>query len=200
MLNIILNNIFFYNFDVIFWKSWKRIVGIRVIYRNRKNYSEIPAFLPVEQGKSRAEKFKVIQHFAVIEIYLCFHLIFPLLELLIRNSKRWYYVISKYMFLLQTLSSVYNPGWIWKIDKWNFFDSDDFYVVYFGTFFEQWDFWPFLSFHNICTFYANSQNVLKDFIAIINQCICKFKCLKTQIYQKVATHFVNVLGKVHTYM
>ena len=63
------------------------------------------------------------------------------------------------------------------------------------SFFEQWDFWPFLSFHNICTFYANSQNVLKDFIAIINQCICKFKSLKTRIYQKVATHFVNVLGK-----
>ena len=109
-------------------KTLKRIVGIRVIDRNRKNHFEIPAFLPLEQGNSRARKFKVMQHFAVIEICLCFHFIFPLLELLIRNSKRWYYVISKYIFLFHTLSSVYNPGWIWKIDKWNFFDSDDFYV------------------------------------------------------------------------
>ena len=109
-------------------KTWKRIVGIRVIDRNRKNHFEIPAFLPLEQGNSRARKFKVMQHFAVIEICLCFHFIFPLLELLIRNSKRWYYVISKYIFLFHTLSSVYNPGWNWKIDNWNFFDSDDFLV------------------------------------------------------------------------
>ena len=91
---------------------------------------------------------------------------------------------------------------IWKLTTKTFLTPTTFTynIVYFGTFFEQWDFWPFLSFHNICTFYANSQNVLKDFIVIINQCICKFKCLKTRIYQKVATHFVNVLGKVYTYM
>ena len=129
MDNIIPNNILFFTILMSFSeKTWKRIVGIRVIDRNRKNHFEIPAFLPLEQGNSRARKFKVMQHFAVIEICLCFHFIFPLLELLIRNSKRWYYVISKYIFLFHTLSSVYNPGWNWKIDNWNFFDSDDFLV------------------------------------------------------------------------
>ena len=39
----------------------KSQVGTRVVYdrvRNRKNYFEIPAFLQIERGKSRAGKFK----------------------------------------------------------------------------------------------------------------------------------------------
>ena len=45
-------------------KKFKKIqVKTRVIYdrvRNRKNYFEIPAFLPIERGISRAGKFKVM--------------------------------------------------------------------------------------------------------------------------------------------
>ena len=44
-------------------KSHVLHVFTRVIYdrvRNRKNYFEIPAFLPIERGISRAGKFKVM--------------------------------------------------------------------------------------------------------------------------------------------
>ena len=46
---------------------WKKNEYSRVIYdrvRNRKNYFEIPAFLPIERGISRVGKFKVMLHFA----------------------------------------------------------------------------------------------------------------------------------------
>ena len=65
--------------------------NVRVIYdrvQNRKKYFEIPAFLPIEQGISRAGKFKVMLHFAETEMCLCFYLNFPLLKFLVRNSKR----------------------------------------------------------------------------------------------------------------
>ena len=56
----------------------------RVIYdrvRNRKNYFEFPAFLPIEQGISRAGKLKVMLHFAATEMYLfSFEFEFPALE------------------------------------------------------------------------------------------------------------------------
>ena len=58
----------------------------RVIYdrvQNRKNYFEIPAFLPIERGISRAGKFKVMLHFAATEMCLfvfLFSFEFPALE------------------------------------------------------------------------------------------------------------------------
>ena len=56
----------------------------RVIYdrvRNRKNYFEIPSFLPIERGISRAGKFKVMLHFAATEMCLfVFSFEFPALE------------------------------------------------------------------------------------------------------------------------
>ena len=59
-------------------------VGTRVIYdrvRNRKNYFEIPAFLPIERGIARAEKFKVMLHLAANDICLfVFSFEFPALE------------------------------------------------------------------------------------------------------------------------
>ena len=47
--------------------------------RKSKNYFEIPAFLPIERGISRAGKFKVILHFAATEKFL-FSFEFPALE------------------------------------------------------------------------------------------------------------------------
>ena len=66
----------------------------RVIYdrvRKRKNYFEIPAFLRIERGKSRAGKFKTSNENNNKKFLGFCHLIlnFPLLKFLIRNSKRW---------------------------------------------------------------------------------------------------------------
>ena len=62
---------------------YKTIVT-RVIYDrvwNRKNYFEIPAFLPIERGISREGKFKVMLHFAATEMCLfLFSFEFPALE------------------------------------------------------------------------------------------------------------------------
>ena len=58
-----------------------RIICDRV--QNSKNHFEIPAFLPIERGISRAGKFKVMLHFAATEIYLfvfLFSFEFPALE------------------------------------------------------------------------------------------------------------------------
>ena len=64
-----------------------RIICDRV--QNSKNHFEIPAFLPIERGKSRAGKFKVMLHLLQLRcICLCFHLNFPLLKFLVQNSKR----------------------------------------------------------------------------------------------------------------
>ena len=60
----------------------------KVIYdmvRNRKIYFEIPTFLPIEQGISRAEKFKVMLHVVATQMYLfvfvfLFSFEFPALE------------------------------------------------------------------------------------------------------------------------
>ena len=53
--------------------------------RNKKNYFEIPAFMPIEQGGiSRVGKFKVMLHFAATEMCLfvfLFSFEFPTLEI-----------------------------------------------------------------------------------------------------------------------
>ena len=73
--------------------------NVRVIYdrvQNRKKYFEIPAFLPIEQGISRAGKFKVMLHFAATEMCLfvfLFSFEFPTLE--VPPSKFKKAVISK---------------------------------------------------------------------------------------------------------
>ena len=69
-------------------------VYTRVIYdrvRKMKNYFEIPAFLQIERGKSRAVKFKTSNENKNKKVFdFVFHLIlnFPLLKFPIRNSKR----------------------------------------------------------------------------------------------------------------
>ena len=76
-------------------------VGTRVIYdrvRNRKNYFEIPAFLPIERGRSRAGKFKVMLHFPATEMCLSvflfsFEFEFPALD--VPHSKFKKAAISK---------------------------------------------------------------------------------------------------------
>jgi len=50
-------------------------------YGTRKNYFEIPTFLPIDGGKSRVGKFKVILYLAVTN--------FPALEVPFINSKCW---------------------------------------------------------------------------------------------------------------
>ena len=73
--------------------------NVRVIYdrvQNRKKYFEIPAFLPIEQGISRAGKFKVMLHFAATEMCLfvsLFSFEFPALE--VPRSKFKKVAISK---------------------------------------------------------------------------------------------------------
>ena len=64
-----------------------KLVNIRVIYDrvwNRKNYFEIPAFLPIERGISRAGKFKVMLHFEAADemclFVFLFSFEFPTLE------------------------------------------------------------------------------------------------------------------------
>ena len=59
--------------------------GIYDRVQNRKNYFEIPAFLPIERGISRVGKFKVMLHFTETEICLfvfvfLFSFEFPALE------------------------------------------------------------------------------------------------------------------------
>ena len=54
-----------------------RSIESRVIYDrvvNRKNYFEIPIFLSIECGISKAGKFKVTLYFLVTEMCLCFYL------------------------------------------------------------------------------------------------------------------------------
>ena len=65
---------------------------IRVKYDrvwNRKKYFEIETFLLIEEGLSRAGKFKAHLYFPVTEICLCFNLNFLLLlKIPVWNSKR----------------------------------------------------------------------------------------------------------------
>ena len=71
----------------------------RVVYdrvRKRKNYFEIPAFLPIERGISRAGKFKVMLNFTATEMCLFVFLFlfeFPALE--VPHSKLKKATISK---------------------------------------------------------------------------------------------------------
>ena len=86
------------------------MVTSRVIYdrvRNRKNYFEFPAFLPIERGISRVGKFKVMLHFAATEMCLfvfLFSFEFPALE--VPHSKFKKAAISKSFFLFSTLSYI----------------------------------------------------------------------------------------------
>ena len=50
------------------WVHNTRVIYVRV--RNTKNYFEIPTFLPIERGISRAGKFKVMLLFAATEMCL----------------------------------------------------------------------------------------------------------------------------------
>ena len=59
---------------------------------NRKNYFEIPVFLPIERGISREGKFKVMLHFTATEMFL-FSFEFPALE--VPHSKFKKAAISK---------------------------------------------------------------------------------------------------------
>ena len=73
-------------------------IQTRVIYYrvwNRKNYFEIPAFLPIERGISRAGKFKIQSNVTLRsnwDVFVCVFVFIwishSLLKFLVRNSKR----------------------------------------------------------------------------------------------------------------